>query len=268
MRGRAVQLALARRAQFRMCLWLVHWLLRPKGRGRDHTYSIYDYVRMHVRATTAPTAPAAAISHVRISKINAQWRSLPTRRLGLQSIYTVHAVPVRTWYKYGIYAQSTQYTATRRIKATIQLLVASYATTLRHGPPCGHLWRERAARVERRGPPHSQPAATSASPSRVSTFPPACAIPTPNFHLRAPLRRRRAHHGQALRWRPDRAQRSGATRARRARLAGARCLVITPRGAPPPAGRCVCPTRRRAPRPRGAARWPPARRCRSPRGRA
>ena len=117
MRGRAVQLALARRAQFRMCLWLVHWLLRPKGRGRDHTYSIYDYVRMHVRATTAPTAPAAAISHVRISKINAQWRSLPTRRLGLQSIYTVHAVPVRTWYKYGIYAQSTQYTATRRIKS-------------------------------------------------------------------------------------------------------------------------------------------------------
>ena len=168
----------------------------------------------------------------------------------------------------SICSKSTQYTATRRIKATIQLLVASYATTLRHGPPCGHLWRERAARVERRGPPHSQPAATSASPSRVSTFPPACAIPTPNFHLRAPLRRRRAHHGQALRWRPDRAQRSGATRARRARLAGARCLVITPRGAPPPAGRCVCPTRRRAPRPRGAARWPPARRCRSPRGRA
>ena len=75
----------------------------------------------------------------------------------------------------------------------------------------------------------------------------------PHLHLRAPLRRRRPHHGQALRSRPDGAQRSGATRARRARLAGARCLVITPRGAPPPAGRCVCPTQRRAPPPRGAA---------------
>ena len=193
-RARAVQLArVARRAQFRMfvaCALAAATERAWEGPYLSTTYEFMTSMCMHMRDDSPHTAPADARSRVN------QYLGPPSTMLGVGP-FLLCTPGVSYGVRGPVYAPrlpypsrtvrgtstvsicsipSTQYTATRRIKSDY--------TRSAMWPS---LWRERAARVERRGPPHSQPAATSASPSRVSTFPPACAIPTPNRHLRAHL---------------------------------------------------------------------------------